>query len=684
MSMILDADTLREMYRRLVLIRVVEERIAARYEEDKMKCPTHLSIGQEAIAVGVCMHLTDKDIIYSTHRCHAHYLAKGGSVRRMIAEMYGKETGCAKGRSGSMHLIDVERGVPGSSAIVCGSMPLPVGAALAFQLRGEPHVSVAFFGDAGVEPGVFHECMNYAVLRKLPVIFMCENNDYSTMTRRFERQAVPIAERAAGYGMPGVRVDGNDAVKMYATVGEAVRRARAGLGPTLIEGETYRWREHVEHNKGIMSRPKDELLYWKARDPVERFEKELLSYGPQAEKRGVSASDLFEIRQGVQNEVDEAFRFAEESPVPRVSELTNYVGDEPEAIEEPRLAIGDRRLTCAQSIAEATVQAMDRDPSIILFGLHVTDPNGIFGTTKSAFERFGHARVFETPIMEASMTGIAAGAALQGMRPLHVHARNDFLLLCMSQIGNELTKWSYMSGGQLKAPVVIRAIVGRSRGQGCQHSQSLQSLFAHFPGLHVVAPSNGYDAKGLLMTALSGNAPVIYLEHRLCHPVAGPVPEAPYRIPIGKARVVRPGTDVTIVSLLQMVFEADRAASILAEHGVSAEVIDLRSIRPLDRETICASVRKTGRLIVADTGWSDFGISAEISATVTEREFGSLKAPPRRIALPACPTPCAENLETAYYPGSRDIILAACDMLGKGPPSHIPTDFATAPITGSF
>lgn len=664
-------------YQTMLLIRVVEERIAERYDEDKMKCPTHLSIGQEAVAVGVMMHMTDEDVIFSTHRCHAHYLAKGGDVKRMMAEMYGKETGCARGRGGSMHLIDVERGMYGSSAIVGGSMPLPLGAALAFQLRGEKRFGAAFFGDAGIEPGVFHECMNFAALRKLPILFVCEDNDYSTMTRRHERQCVPIAERAVGYGIPGVRVDGNDVQAVYVAAKIAAERARASMGPSFIEATTYRWREHVEHNKGIMSRPAEELQYWKARCPLERCRREL-------ESGGIHAEIMDKMLLDVGIKVDEAFRFAEESPFPLPANILSDVGDGVAEIPETPPTIEERTLTTAEAVAEATVQAMEADPSIFVFGLHVTDPNGVFGTTKLAFERFGTSRVFETPISEAALTGVAGGAAMLGMRPLHVHARNDFLLLCLDQLGNQLSKWHYMSGGQLKVPVVIRAIVGRSRGQGCQHSQSLQSLFAHFPGLHVVAPSNAYDAKGMLFTALTGDCPVIFLEHRMCHTLRNAVPIDPYRLPFGKARVTRTGKDLTIVTILQMVYEAERAAETLAEMGVSAEVIDLRSIRPWDTKTVCASVRKTGRVIVADTGWTEFGISAEIASRVTESEFHHLKAAPVRIGLPECPTPTAEPLETAYYPNSRDIVAWALNLLNREVPDDLAGGFATEALKTPF
>ncbi len=671
----MDNATLISLYGMMLRIRRVEERIAERYGEDKMKCPTHLSIGQEAVAAGMCAHLTDSDIVYSTHRNHAHYLAKGGDMRAMIAEMYGKETGCAHGRGGSMHLIDVSRGMYGASAIVDGSLPLPVGAALAFQLRKQPHVGVAFFGDAGPEGGIFHESMNFAALRKLPVIFLCENNQYSTMTRLEERQCVPIVERAVGYGMPGVRVDGNDVVEMYRVAGEAVARARKGGGPTLIEATTYRWREHVEHNTAIMKRDPAELLHWQARDPLDRCIVDL-------EKRGI-ASQAYDLIPEVGREVSAAFEFAEESPVPKVADLMRGVGDELPDVAEPARPTVGRRLKYTEAVAEASVQAMEADDDIFLMGLHVTDANGVFGTTKPAHLRFPD-RVFETPISEAALTNIATGAALSGMRPLHVHARNDFLLLCMGQLFNEQAKWCYMSGGQMRAPVVTRAIIGRSRGQGCQHSQSLQSLFGHFPGMHVVAPSNAFDAKGMLMTALAGHTPVIFLEHRLCHPVATVVPEEPYRVPFGKARIVREGSDVTIVALLQMVYEAEQAAAQLEKFGISAEVIDLRSVRPWDKETVLASVRKTGRVIVADTGWMDYGLSSEVAAHVSEHAFGALKGPPKRIALPACPTPMSEILETAFYPGSREIVIEALTLLGREIPDDLKAGFATEAISSAF
>ena len=318
-----------------------------------------------------------------------------------------------------------------------------------------------------------------------------------------------------------------------------------------------------------------------------------------------------------------------------------------------------RQITYREAIDEATRQAMAKDERIIVLGVGVDDAKGIFGTTRGAFEQFGSARVFDTPLSEAALTGMCVGAGLRGLHPLLVHARNDFLLLTMDQIVNNAAKWRYMCGGKLRVPLTIRAIVGRGWGQAAQHSQSLQALFAHVPGLAVIMPATPADAKGLLMTALSMDSPVICLEHRWLYEKSGPVPEDPYSVPLGQAGVVREGSDVTIVAVSHMVLEAVQAAEALAADGIQAEILDVRSLRPLDSDSIARSVAKTGRLVIADTGWKSFGVSAEIAARIGEALFGRLKSPIRRVALPDVPTPASSALEQVYYPGPREIAAAA-------------------------
>ena len=324
-----------------------------------------------------------------------------------------------------------------------------------------------------------------------------------------------------------------------------------------------------------------------------------------------------------------------------------------------------REITYAQAILEATDQCMDKDPSVYIMGLGVPDPKGVFGTTLGLQDKYGDRRVMDMPVSENAMTGVAIGSAIRGMRPILTHQRIDFMLLSLDQLINNAAKWHYMFDGKMRVPMVIRLIIGRGWGQGPQHSQSLQALFAHIPGLKVVMPSTPLDAKGLLVSSIEDENPVIFLEHRWLHHVFGEVPEEIYRVPLGKAKVLREGKDVTIVSTSHMTLESFRAAKFLRDSkSIGAEVIDLRTVKPLDEEIILNSVRKTGRLIVADGGWKFLGLPAEIIAMVTEKVFDYLKAPPCRVAFPDIPTPTSRVLSSEFYPGVINIVNAVTGLLG--------------------
>jgi acetoin:2,6-dichlorophenolindophenol oxidoreductase subunit beta len=322
-----------------------------------------------------------------------------------------------------------------------------------------------------------------------------------------------------------------------------------------------------------------------------------------------------------------------------------------------------RSLRYWEAISEATVQCMEADPSIFLTGIGVDDFKGMFGTTAEAYRRFGGARVFDIPNGENAMTGIAIGAAAVGKRPLVVHPRNDFMFLCMDQLLNLAAKWRYMFGGKAGVPVVFRGIVGRGWGQGATHSQSLQGVFAHFPGLYVATPASPADAKGLLVSALRGTGPVVLLENRALYELEEDVPEEPVAIPFGKGKIVRPGKDITIVGASLMAYESARAAEILADHGVDAEVIDPRSIRPFDQAILLESIRKTGRLVVADTSWAFCGFAAEVAAVAVEKGWEYLKAPVRRVTPPDCPAPVSRPLEEAFHPSPLTIAQTCLDLL---------------------
>lgn len=318
-----------------------------------------------------------------------------------------------------------------------------------------------------------------------------------------------------------------------------------------------------------------------------------------------------------------------------------------------------RTLKYSEALAEATLLAMEDSPNTFLMGEGIDDPKGAFGTTTPALKRFGAERVFDMPLSENAMTGVGIGAAIAGHPCVMIHMRSEFLLLAMDQVINHAAKWHYMFAGKMNVPITIRCLVGRGWGQAAQHSQSFHALFATVPGLKVMLPSSPYDAKGLLYSAILDPNPVICIEHRWLYDKTGEVPPERYHLPLGKASVVAEGKDVTCVALSYGVLDALSARTTLLREGIDLEVIDLRSARPLDTETVLQSLRKTGRLIVCDISGPVCGISAEIAAVAASLGFTSLKAPVTRITLPDAPTPCSPPLEEAYYPGAQDIVSAA-------------------------
>lgn len=326
-----------------------------------------------------------------------------------------------------------------------------------------------------------------------------------------------------------------------------------------------------------------------------------------------------------------------------------------------------RKLSYVGAVREAFDQILSYDGRAFIMGQGVDDPTGMFGVTLDLHKKYGPGRVFDTPLSENGLTGIAVGAALTGMRPIYIHNRPDFLYLTMDQIVNHASKWGFMFGGHVKVPLVIWSVIGRGWGSAAQHSQAPHAMFMHVPGLKLVMPSTPYDAKGLLISAVADNNPVIVLEHRWLFKHTGHVPENMYSIPFGKGVVRRPGKDVTVVGVSYMVVEALRAAEELQKEGIEIEVIDLRTLKPLDEEIILDSLKKTGRLVVVDCGWKTGGISAEIAAMVSEKGFEFLKASIGRVACPDTPTPASYTLEAAFYPGKEDIKASVKALMEEKP-----------------
>lgn len=322
-----------------------------------------------------------------------------------------------------------------------------------------------------------------------------------------------------------------------------------------------------------------------------------------------------------------------------------------------------RILTYAEAVREGTAQEMERDPAVIVMGIGVDDPKAIYGTTRGLVERFGRQRVFDTPLAEEGMTGVAIGASLAGLRPIHVHIRMDFVLLAMNQLVNIAAKSHYMYGGAVSIPIVVRSIIGKSWGQGAQHSQGLQSLFMHVPGLKVVAPTTPYDAKGTLIQSIRDPNPVMFIEHRLLHPCTGPVPEECYTVPLGRARRLVEGDEVTVVGISYMAIECLRAHQLLKTAGISAEVIDPVTLSPLDMTTVLDSVEKTGRLVVVDSAWTNCGASAEILARVVEHVQNRKDIQVRRMGFEPVVCPTTKTLEDGFYPNAQKIAAAVYAMV---------------------
>ena len=647
-----------EMLRRMMLIRAFEESMAREWADGKIPTSAiHLSIGQEATAVGVCFALTAEDAIATTHRGHGHMLAKGALADRMMAEIYARADGLCCGKGGSMHVTDAAIGAFGANGIVGASPLLAMGAALAFSLTGDKKVAVAFLGDGATNQGMFHEALNLASVWKLPVLFVVENNLYGEFTHQHRHMAVEnIHERATAYGMPGKQVDGNDADAVLAETRLLVERIRSGQGPALLECLTYRWHGHMEGDPQDY-RTTEEVEQWKARCPIKTFSERLISEGSmREEERGRFHGQAAE-------EVSRALAFALDSPEPGPETIATDVFADETALPENPGSGALRTMTVSEAINLALAEEMRHDPKVFLLGEDVS-LGGYMAVTKGLVEEFGPERVRDTPISENAIVGGSVGAAMCGMRPVAEILFSDFITCAMDPIVNQAAKLRYMSGGQYKIPLVVRLPSGVGLAVAAQHSQSLEAMLMGIPGLIVAAPGCARDARALLKTAIRSENPVIFFEHKLCYLVEGEVPEAEEWIPFGKANIVRAGSDVTVVSLLYTVHQALEAAKELAREGIEMEIVDLRTLAPLDAETVLHSVAKTGRLLTVEEGCVRGGWGAEVIARLVSAGLGPFRRPPVRLGAGDHPIPYNRGLENLSVPDTGRIVQAVRRLVG--------------------
>jgi 2-oxoisovalerate dehydrogenase E1 component len=684
--------------------------------------PTHVSIGQEGTAVGASSALRPDDNVTSSHRGHGDAIAKGfaairhmtneqlrarvpGStaetreeflegaleehVYRVIAELFGKEEGYSRGRGGGMHIGDFSTGNLGANAIVGGSVPIATGAAMAIRYGQSDRVVCCFAGDGAYANGVVLESLNWAAQDQwtnhlagdrahgLPIIFFIQNNHYG-MTHRTDEEVMGVrhlARRAAGFAddnMHAEVVNGMDVLAVRDAVQRAAALCRAGQGPVLVEASTYRFYGHSLSDPRNEYRTRDEEAAWRAVDPIELLKRQLVEAAV-ADEAGVASVEA-RVRDRNARAAVRASKATDPDPADVLRFLyTDTAADEVPAearavatYAEPPVAKRDANgaISYKDALREALVEEMARDGRVIVYGEDVADYGGAFKLTKGLLEAFGRERVFNTPISEACICGTAVGAAIVGIRPVVELMYMDFALMSSDQIANQAAKWHYMSGAQVEVPLVIRASVGAGKGYGGQHSQSLESIFTHIPGLQVVYPATAADAKGLLKSAIRTNNPVLFVESQGLYPTKGVVPEEEYLVPIGQARVAREGTDVTLVGWGPAVPDLLAAAETLAgEHGVAAEVVDLRSLVPLDMETVLASVRKTGRCVVASQAVLVGSYVNEIVARIQLEAFDYLDGPVGRIGAANGISPQAESLERAFLPNAGDVVRAVLALL---------------------
>jgi len=669
----LEREELVDIYRRLLRIRQFDDEACRLLDEGQLPGAIHTSSGQEGAIVGACAALRDDDYVTGTHRSHGHPIAKGARLDRLMAELLGKETGVCKGKGGSMHLADFAVGSIGQSAIVGGGIPLATGAALAARARGRGQVCLCFFGDGASNQGTFHESLNMAAIWKLPVVYLCENNLYAATTAASDTTAVEdIAVRAAAYAMPGEVVDGQDALAVFEVTSRAVARARRGLGPSLVEAKTYRYREHAE---GVPIpggyRSAEEIERWRRRDPLEIHRLRLIDDGvlDEDEAREIEAQVRAEIAHAVdfacQSEMPAAEAAFEDLYARPARDVDTPPGNPPEspvsavgvstvrAVESKPRPDVERQITYFEAIFEAQRQEMERDERVILIGEDIA-----LYASAGLLPDFGPERLRSAPISETGFTGMAVGAAIAGLRPIVDLTIASFFYLAMDPLVHQAAKLRYMSGGQAGVPAVFRAALWHAGSNAGQHSDRPYSMFMNVPGLKIVVPATPYDVKGLLKTAIRDDDPVLVFEDKGLWFETGPVPDGDYTVPLGVAEVKRTGGDVSVVAVGSGVRPALAAAEELAAEGVSVEVIDLRSLVPLDKWTVLQSLAKTGRLLVVDPACRTCGAAAEIAALASEEGFESLTAPVVRVTAPDVHIPFSPSLEGPLYPSCDQIASA--------------------------
>jgi len=656
----LSDDDVVAMYRTMVLTRMLDQRI---WGLNRMgKAPFVVSCqGHEGAQVGSAWAIAKgHDLVLPYYRDLGVVLTVGMTAREVLLGVFAKaEDPSSGGRQMPAHWGARRLGIISGSSPIATHLPHAVGMAKAIQLRGSDEVVVCYFGDGAASKGDFHEACNFAGIHRLPVVFICENNGYAISVPLAKESAVSdIAAHAHSYGFTGIITDGNEPLDVYGAVHDAVRRARTGDGPTLIECKTYRYLAHTSDDDDRTYRSPEEVEMWRKKDPLSRLRHYLIEQRLLPEKREN------DIDASVRAEIDEALAAAEHAPDCNAAEAFTKVFAQPISHPiESALPPGGEERTIVDTVRQVQHELLAADPRVVILGEDVGPRGGVFRATDGLYAEFGDARVIDTPLAESSIIGVAIGMALAGRRPIAEIQFADFIHSAFDQLVSEAAKLHYRSNGDFSVPMVVRVPWGGGVHGALYHSQAIEAFYAHVAGLKVVAPSTPADVAGLLRAAIADEDPVLFLEHKKTYRmIKGLVPDGDWTIPIGKAAVARPGEDMTIVTYgLHRHLALEAAAELAAaDDPLDLEVIDLRTISPLDRETVVASACKTGRVLIVHEDNVSFGVGAEVAAIVADEAFYDLDAPVKRLAMPDVPAmPFAPTLEHALTIGAADIVAAA-------------------------
>ncbi len=646
-----------DAYRQMATIRAFEERCLELGTEGLIAGSVHVCCGQEAIPVGAMSVLGERDRVIATYRGHGWALACGVPLVDLLAEICQRADGINGGRGGSAHLAAPRYRLFGENSIVGAGVPIAAGLAMAASAREEQAIALVSIGDGAINQGATHEGLAFAAARRLPLVVICESNGWSELTPTAEMMRGTIAERGAGYGIDARAVDGGDPAVVAEAVAEAAAVARRGEGPVLLECRTVRLLGH--YNRDIEHyRPKEDRAEAAEREPLVRARASLGASGE------ATAEQLDAIDAEAAAAVDVAAEAVRAMPEPDPATAREHLFAAPTATAasiEGEERAGDE-MTYQKAVNAALRAELAARSELLVYGEDVGNAGGIFGVSRGLQDEFGAARVFDTPIAESAILGSAVGAAMAGMRPVVEIMWGDFLLVALDQLINQAANVRYVSRGELQAPMVVRTQQGMTSGSCAQHSQSLEALIAHVPGLKVGLPATAQDAYAMLRAAIADPDPCLLFEARSLYQEKGLVDlDGPPEAAMG-SRLRRSGDDVSIITWGTMVAPVLAAADRLAERGIAATVLDLRWLCPLDQDAIAAAVAASGRVLVVHEANLTAGFGAELSARIHELHFDELDAPVARLGAPDTRIPAAPALQRALIPGVDDI-LQRCDEL---------------------